>query len=329
MDMSINTKSQLEMSRSVHDIGSLDTLRAAAKSGDKGALEEAAKQFEAIFVQMLLKSMRQSQEALADEDSPFNSEQVKFYRNMHDQQLANDISTNGNIGLADVIIQQMGVNNGVTPASAVRTDGIQGNNISMLGSQQKQLPASSIPQALLAKENTSASTNLIDSAPKTVKKPAFSSPEDFVKQLYPQAKSAAQALNIDPKALLAQAALETGWGKYVIHQENGDSSNNLFGIKADKRWEGEKAIVDTLEYVNNIPEKQRAAFRSYAHVGDSLNDYISFVKSNPRYQSAVENSQSPEQYFTELQQAGYATDPAYAEKVMSVYNGDILNGLLP
>jgi len=128
IDASSNAKSQLEMSRTVHDLGSLDTLRSAAKSGDKGALEEAAKQFEAIFVQMLLKSMRKAQEALSDKDSPFNSEQVKFYRDMHDQQLANDLSTQGSIGLADVIVQQMSINDGVMPASAVRSDA----NLSLL-----------------------------------------------------------------------------------------------------------------------------------------------------------------------------------------------------
>lgn len=317
MDVTANTTSQLEMSRSVHDLGSLDTLRAAAKSGDKGALEEAAKQFEAIFVQMLLKSMRQSQDALADKDSPFNSEQVKFYRNMHDQQLATDISTGGNIGLAEVIIQQMTLNNGVTPASAVRShDSMQ------MPDSQKVLLREGIATNFSGDVATATSTT-------ANKQAAFTSPEDFVQQLYPQAIVAAKELNIDPKALLAQAALETGWGKYVIHQQNGDSSNNLFGIKADKRWEGEKAVVDTLEYVNNIPEKQKASFRSYADLGDSLHDYISFVKSNPRYENAVKQTESPQQYFTELQQAGYATDPAYAEKVMSVYNGDLLNGLLP
>ncbi|MFT4653978.1 MAG: flagellar protein FlgJ [Patiriisocius sp.] len=315
MDMSSTVKSQLEMSRSVHDLGSLDTLRAAAKGGDEGALEEAAKQFEAIFVQMLLKSMRQAQDALADKDSPFNSEQVKFYRSMYDQQLATDLSTKGNIGLADVIIQQMGTNNGVTPASAVRSDG----NLSVLNRQQ----------VMLRQRNENELFGDVTSANQASKQAAFSSPQDFVQQLYPQAIAAAQKLNIDPKALIAQAAVETGWGKFVIHQPDGASSNNLFGIKADKRWDGPKAVVDTLEYVNNIPEKQQAAFRSYANVGDSLNDYIQFVQSNPRYERALENTSSPKQYFKELQQAGYATDPAYAEKVMSVFNGDLLNDLLP
>ena len=110
MDSSGAVKSQLEMARNVHDMSSINTLRSAAKGNDPEALNEAAHQFEAIFVQMLLKSMRKAQDAIADKDSPFNSEQVKFYRDMHDQQLATDMSTNGSIGLADVIVQQMSLN---------------------------------------------------------------------------------------------------------------------------------------------------------------------------------------------------------------------------
>lgn len=317
MDLTANSnvKSQLEMSRSVHDAGSINSLREAANSGDEGALEEAAKQFEAIFVQMLFKSMRKAQEAIADKDSPFNSDQVKFYRDMHDQQLATDMSTNGSIGLADVIVQQMSINKDVMPAGAVRSDG----NLSVLNRQQ----------VMLRQRNEQALFGDVENTTNTNKQAAFKSPQEFVELLYPQAIEAAEKLNIDPKALLAQAAVETGWGKFVIHQQDGASSHNLFGIKADNRWQGDKAVVDTLEYVNNIPEKQQASFRSYSDFGDSLNDYIHFVQSNPRYEQALEKTQSPHQYFKELQQAGYATDPAYAEKVMSVYNGAILNDLLP
>lgn len=311
MDITGNAKSQLEMSRSVNDFNALGHLEEAARKGDPKAIEEAAKQFEAIFVKMLLKSMRQAQEALADKDSPFNSDQVKYYRDMHDQQMAVDLSTNGDIGLAKVIIQQMTINNGTMPASAVRSDG----NLSSINRQQVQMRQRD-EQAIFGDLSSS-------------KRAGFESPKDFVESLYPYAQQAAEKLNIDPKALLAQAAVETGWGKYIIHQQDGVSSHNLFGIKADTRWQGEKAVVDTLEYVNEVPEKQQAAFRSYQSFGSSLDDYVNFVQSNPRYQQAIRSTDSATQYFNELQQAGYATDPAYAEKVMSVYNGELLNGLLP
>lgn len=320
MDFTANTKTQLEMSRLTMDLGSTNNIRTASKSEDQQvkqeALEEAAKQFEAIFVKMLLKTMRQAQDALADKDSPFNSESVKFYRDMHDQQMATNMSTNGSIGLADVIIQQMTLNNGVMPASAIRNDG----DLSSINRQQVMARQRAEDAIFGDIENNNASGK---------KSAVFESPQEFVNRLYPYAVAAAEKLNIDPKALLAQAALETGWGKFVIAQNDGSSSHNLFGIKADSRWQGDKAMVDTLEYVNNIPEKQQAAFRSYQGFAESINDYVDFVQSNPRYQQALKNVQETELYFKELQQAGYATDPAYAEKVLNVYKGELLNDLLP
>ncbi|MFC4699947.1 flagellar assembly peptidoglycan hydrolase FlgJ [Glaciecola siphonariae] len=357
MDLSSNAKSQLEMSRSVHDLGSLDTLRAAAKSGDEGALEEAAKQFEAIFVQMLLKSMRKAQDAMADKDSPFNSEQVKFYRDMHDQQLATDLSTKGSLGLADVIVQQMSLNNGVMPASAVRNDAdlsmlnrnaklraqfmeksaiedLSGKSPHQNAQQTPNQSSSSLLQSIelrqVASQNgqaTQAQNKVQDAQP--TKKAAFASPKEFIKALYPQAQAAAERLGISAKALIAQAAVETGWGKFMIHQGDGNNAHNLFGIKADKRWDGNKTVIDTLEFKNNIPQKQQAAFRTYSNFEESLHDYVDFVSGNPRYQHALEKAQAPNEYFKELQRAGYATDPKYADKVMSVYNSPTMSELLP
>lgn len=314
MDMKLDTKSQLEMSRSTLDFNGLDTLRTAAKNGDGKALEEAAKQFEAIFVKMLLSSMRKAQDALADQDSPFNSEQVKFYRDMHDQQLATDLSTNGSIGLAEIIIQQMDINKEATAIHGLRSNA----NLEDINRYRK-----------LLQENNNKTASLSNSDTSYQKQAAFASPKDFVLGLYDKAVAAAEKLAIDPKALLAQAAVETGWGKYVIQQNDGNSSHNLFGIKADPRWEGKKAVVDTIEYVNQIPEKQQASFRSYSDFADSLSDYVDFIKSNPRYSEAIEKTENAANYFKSLQEAGYATDPSYADKVMSVYNGSLLNELLP
>jgi len=313
MDLTNTNKSQLEMSRNYHDISSVNKLREAATSGDKGALEEAAKQFEAIFVNMMLSSMRKAQDALADKDSPFSSEQVKFYRDMHDKQLATDLASNGSMGLADIIVQQMDPSSGVMPGSALRNDGdLSSINRQRVASMQRA------QDLVLGPQQTSA-----------FKAKAFESPSEFVASLYPHAEQAAKELNIDPKALIAQAAVETGWGKHLIHNGGGDNSHNLFGIKADKRWQGDKAVVSTLEYVNNVPEKQQAAFRSYASFSESLSDYVDFIKTNPRYHQAIQNTQQPKDYFDALQKAGYATDPQYSDKIMSVYDGSILGELLP
>ncbi|WP_395344369.1 flagellar assembly peptidoglycan hydrolase FlgJ [Ningiella sp. W23] len=324
MDLSANMKSKLEMSRSVHDLQGLDSLRAAAKSGDDAALEEAAKQFEAIFVQMLLKSMRKAQESLADKDSPFNSDQVKFYRDMHDQQIATDLSTNGSIGLADVIVQQMSVNNGVMPASAVRNDA----ELSILN-RNAMLRSMIQSQASQQSQVSNSDVDSSSSVQMPTKKAAFDSPKAFVESLYPQAQAAAERLGISPKALIAQAAVETGWGKFMIHEGDGNNAHNLFGIKADKRWDGNKTAIDTLEFENNLPQKQQAVFRAYNNFSESLHDYVDFVRSNPRYEQALSKTDEPKDYFRELQRAGYATDPNYADKIMSVYNSPTMRELLP
>ncbi|MEH6709801.1 MAG: rod-binding protein, partial [Paraglaciecola polaris] len=199
IDNSIKFQGQFDMSRNANDIQGLDKLRQAAQNGDEEALQEAAKQFEAIFVQMMLKSMRKAQDVLSDKDSPFNSEQVKFYRDMHDQQLATDMSNSGSIGLADVIVKQLSKGgNGYTPSSVIRNDG----NLSDINRHSAQ----SVKQAQQAILPDVVSTNA------GFKEAVFSDHRDFIDALYPVAERVAQELNLEPKALLAQAAVETGWG---------------------------------------------------------------------------------------------------------------------
>ncbi|MGJ8681961.1 flagellar assembly peptidoglycan hydrolase FlgJ [Paraglaciecola sp.] len=317
MENSINTQSQLELSRNANDIQGLDLLRQAAKNGDKKALEEAAKQFEGIFVQMMLKSMRKAQDVMADKDSPFNSEQVKFYRDMHDKQLSNDLSDNGSIGLADIIVRQLGqLGDGYMPSSAMRSDG----NLSSLNRNAIR-STESAQQNILSKDEINTFSSF--------KSAAFTDAQAFIEQLYPVAQQAAKQLGIDPKALLAQAAVETGWGKHMIHTTDGQNSHNLFGIKADRRWQGDRAIVDTLEVEKGVAKTQKAPFRVYENFNDSMQDYVKFVQQNPRYENAVKQSNQSQNYFSELQQAGYATDPDYAKKVISVLEGERFRKYLP
>lgn len=295
------SQSLIEQSRNYHDIKGLDNLRQAARSGDKKALEEAAKQFEGIFVQMMLKSMRQAQDVLADEDSPFNSQQVKFYRQMHDQQLATDLTQRGSIGLAEVIVQQLGGQlEGYTPAGIARNDA----NLADINRKHAQQVASAQDSVLQSKRQE------------------FATPQEFIQSLLPEAKKAAESLGIEPMALVAQAAVETGWGKHIMQSPKGQSSFNLFGIKADNRWTGDKTTVETLEYKQGIAQKQKAHFRAYDSFADSMQDYSSFVKNSPRYADAVQQADDPQAYFESLQKAGYATDPNYAKKVMSIMNSD-------
>ena len=249
IDNSIKFQGQFDMSRNANDIQGLDKLRRAAQSGDDAALQEAAKQFEAIFVQMMLKSMRKAQDVMADKDSPFNSEQVKFYRDMHDQQLATDMSNNGSIGLADIIVKQLSKGgNGFTPSSVIRNDA----NLSDINRHSAQ----SIEQAqqLVLPESVSSNAGYKDAA--------FRDQNEFLDTLYPVAQQVAKELGIDPKALLAQAAVETGWGQYMMHTDKGNT-HNLFGIKAGNGWQGDTANVSTIEFEQGLAAPKKAKFRAY------------------------------------------------------------------
>ncbi|MET1078208.1 MAG: flagellar assembly peptidoglycan hydrolase FlgJ [Pseudomonas sp.] len=146
---------------------------------------------------------------------------------------------------------------------------------------------------------------------------AFGSKDDFIATLLPMAQAAADKIGVDPRYLVAQAALETGWGKSVIRQQDGSSSHNLFGIKTHD-WEGESTRVQTTEYVGGKQVKQAASFRAYDSFEQSFDDYVTFLQGNGRYQKALGATDNPQRFVKELQQAGYATDPQYARKVAQI-----------
>jgi flagellar protein FlgJ len=152
----------------------------------------------------------------------------------------------------------------------------------------------------------------------------FESPEEFVDKLLPLATKVSEELGVDPRVLLAQAALETGWGKYMVRSADGANSNNLFNIKADTRWQGDSAQVSTLEYKNGVAQQEKAFFRSYNNYEDSFRDYADFLKSSPRYRLALDSAADPYDYVRQLQEAGYATDPEYAEKIKNIFDGELL-----
>jgi flagellar protein FlgJ len=314
--MNHQLQSQMEQARNAYDLQGFHALRKGAQDNDRQALEETAKHFESIFVKMMLKSMREAGDVLADKDSPFNSQQVKFYRDMHDQQLATNLAGNGSIGLAEIIVQQLDPQgSNIIPASSLRNNG----NLSDINAYSRA-QVSQAQNSVLPSQGSG-----LASAPE--KRPGFSSPEEFVSNLLPIAEQAAQKIGLDPKAMVAQAAVETGWGQYLIHSGDGQNSHNLFGVKASRGWQGDKNYIDTIEFENGTAQKTKAPFRAYSSFAESMNDYIDFLQSSPRYKQALQQTNDPQSYFTELQRSGYATDPAYAEKVMSVYNSDRLSGV--
>ncbi|MHC8390939.1 flagellar assembly peptidoglycan hydrolase FlgJ [Pseudomonas sp. MDT2-39-1] len=149
-------------------------------------------------------------------------------------------------------------------------------------------------------------------------KKAFSSADEFVNTMLPMAKEAADRIGVDPRYLVAQAALETGWGKSVMRAQDGSSSHNLFGIKASSSWKGESARAITSEFRNGEMVKETAQFRSYDSYKDSFHDLVTLLQTNNRYQDVVKSADNPEQFVRELQKAGYATDPDYASKISQI-----------
>lgn len=279
------------------DFQGLANLRGKAEKDAAGSLDEVAKQFESIFVQMMVKSMRQASLG----EGALDSDQSLFYRDMYDQQLGLHLSNSGGLGLAEVIKRQLGGDTGMAEPKGMDLDGYRHR---------------AIPLAKPLANVSSAEASKV-SEPEL----ELSSPEAFVRQLWPLAQEAAAKLGQEPHALIAQAALETGWGRHMIRRPDGSSSHNLFNIKADHRWDGEKVGVDTLEYEQGAAVKKKANFRAYDSLRDSFNDYVEFLSSSPRYQAALNGAGDGGGYFAELQKAGYATDPNYATKISSVMSG--------
>jgi flagellar protein FlgJ len=306
------------------DVNGLNSIRQDAKSGDKAskqeALEQAAKQFEAIFMQMLMKSMRKAQEVL-ESDSPFNSESTKFYRDMHDQQMSLELSNNGALGLSELIVRQLGGDSeNFTPHNILRSDG----NLDSRGSLRISEPAllnnistvkdSSAHQGSRKDRQTNGS--IAAQAASMMQSPTFAQPKDFVSALTADAKRVQDKIKVPFEVVIAQAALETGWGQKIIKTNSGESSNNLFNIKADSRWAGEKTHKETLEFENGAMVKKREPFRVYESIGQSVDDYLNLLTKSERYQGALENATNVERFLHNLQSAGYATDPDYAKKII-------------
>lgn len=321
------------------DFSGLAKLKNQARKDSPEALKEVARQFEAIFLSNVLKGMRDAKLA----DSITDNDQSKFYNDMYDKQLAVHLSGKPGVGLADLIVKQLGHDDQPDNEKQALDDYL---NRSSTGTQKNlsQYPhvGQKVRDASLTAD-TDGSQAIInayihDSSPldemtaiplKNDPARPIQSAEDFVRQLHPYAEQAAKELGVEPRVLLAQAALETGWGRSLIKNGNGESSFNLFNIKADKSWRGKQAQVPTLEFEQGIAKKVNAGFRSYASFQESFQDYVAFIKNNPRYGDALKQAGNGERYLHELQRAGYATDPNYANKIMSIYHGNAMTGFEP
>ena len=280
------------------DFQGLTQLRHKAASNTPAALQEVGKHFEALFIQMMLKSMRQASPG----DPLFGGKEGELYRDLFDKQISENLASHGGLGLADIIVRQLRHDTQSQQAAAANT---------------AQMPSSAPAVGQDASRQVNAGNTV-----------SYASPTDFVKDIWPHAQHAAKQLGVDPEVLVAQAALETGWGRGTIQHPDGRSSNNLFGIKAGSGWQKETVTVPTVEYRGGLAVKERASFRSYDSLAASFEDYVQFLKSNPRYKDALMHAGDPGKFSSALQEAGYASDPRYAEKIGSVLGGDTLSAML-
>jgi len=295
------------------DFKGLAELRARARVGDNSeeTLREVAGQFEALFIQMMLKSMRDAGlgEGLMD------GEHTKTYQSMYDQQLAIDMSKKQGLGLAEMMVQQLRradmVDSRPEETVAVAPPG--------LDAQRRVMRASRIPQPLSIQAQ-----QMIQKTSPAQRDWQPGSKEDFVRELWPHAQRAADELGTRPETLIAQAALETGWGRQMARGADGQNSFNLFGIKADARWQGERAVTETVEFRDGLMRKERATFRAYSSAAESFTDYVTFLKSNPRYREALNAGPDAPAFVQALSQAGYATDPDYSNKIKQILNSEPL-----
>ncbi|WP_430459833.1 flagellar assembly peptidoglycan hydrolase FlgJ [Thalassolituus sp. LLYu03] len=338
-------QTQVNSAQVYTDLNALQGIRSLGKDDKSAALMEVAKQFESMFLNMMLSSMRNANKVF-EEDSMFSSPEMDFYENMYDNQMALSLSGQQGMGLSDVIYRQLMQNYGdeqgakpeldfskmsdrqlsySRPSAAALSQAVADVNqvLSDLAGQETQTSAAGGTQADAA-ALTSAST----ASGEGNKGQQFATPAEFVAALYPLAQDVGASIGVDPKAIVAQAALETGWGKYMITDDQGRNSFNFFGIKADARWSGDSVTVATHEYRDGVAVREQAAFRSYASAEEGLRDYASFLSSASRYDEALGQNLKASEYGMALQKAGYATDPQYGAKIHRISESSTLNDAL-
>lgn len=302
------------------DMQGLSDLRRKAQQNSPEAIRAAAQQFEAVFIQMMLKSMR---DANPGDGGLLDSDQTRFYREMFDQQLALNMAQQGKLGLSDAIVRQLSGHQADSPIPPT-SPAIMGDPLATLSQVQRirssiRMPSPAPlpkPTPFVAPANAANQSYPIDDAPFEP-----SSPVAFVRRMWSHAQDAARQLGVAPEVLIAQAAHETGWGKSVPRFADGRTSHNLFGIKAHRGWQGDRVVNSTFEFVNGVAVRQKDGFRAYQSYRESFNDYVNFLQVNPRYQEALTQVDDGAAYLKALQQAGYATDPKYAWKILGLMNG--------
>lgn len=331
----------LQGPRNLLDRQGMADLKRMARSDSREGIAAVARQFESLFVGLMLESMRS---ANLGGDPLFGSSAEQTYQRMFDQQLALQSGDQGLLGIGELLLQQLR-GRGVNPANQ-ETAGTQPPidqsaetaNKAVLAEPVSQLAAidplrlnthARIDPAPLAGSRTpgrspagpslSMVSQLREAQPLIAPLPEeaeeAATPADFLQMIQPLARMAAEQLGVPEEAIAGQAVLESGWGAKTIRYPDGGLSYNLFGIKAGPDWQGEVVQVPTLEYRDGVARREVASFRAYGSYAEAFDDYVDFLRSRPWYASALSAGNDSARFAQGLQQGGYATDPAYAEKV--------------
>ncbi len=277
------------------DPNGLAGLKAAVRSDAAAAAPEVARQAEALFLGELLKTLRDSGFGPGLLDGP----QAQMYRDLLHRQLAMDLSQHGGLGFAQSLVGALG-GEAASPARSPAALGSLPRGVSTLPPLER--PPGAAPAS-----------------------GGYESPSAFVTDLWPHAQRVGQALGIDGRVILAQAALETGWGERMARTPDGRPSHNLFGIKAHG-WGGAVTTVPTLEFRDGALQREVAQFRAYSSPAEAFDDYLRFLTDNPRYRQALAAGDAAG-FARGLQAAGYATDPDYADKILGVMASPLLADL--
>lgn len=275
------------------DTQALGQLRQSARANTPEATRAVATQFEALFINMMMKSMRDA----TPQDSLMDDEQGRMFTTMLDQQLSQNMAQRG-IGLADMLVRQL----------------------SQAGAAAMPAAAPGAPMAAASAAGVSAATAGAVSATPVFRRDAAPHVREFQQKMSAHAEEASRETGIPARFMIGQAALETGWGRREIRHADGNTSHNLFGIKAGGDWKGKVALSVTTEYENGVPHTRIEKFRAYDSYADSFRDYARMVSTSPRYQGAMAGVHDAAAFAAGLQKAGYATDPFYAAKLARIIN---------
>ena len=282
------------------DLNGLAALKNAPSSPE--TVRAVSQQVEALFLQMMLKSMRDATAA----DGETDSNETSMYQDMFDKQVALTLSKHQDLGIARLFERQLGGKPspaGGPPAAA-------------------PLPRTGpAPAARGADADGRAQASAADSL-------SAEHAAQFVGQVLPTIRRAAVALGVNPLGLLAQAALETGWGQRMPRTADGSPSLNMFGIKAGEEWRGARAVADTVEFSGGVASQRRTAFRAYGSIEESVSDFASLLSSSPRYRDAIAGGGSAQAYIQGIARSGYATDPEYGNKLNQILNSSTLRAAL-